>query len=155
RGEVLGPPRAQRLEARPAVVGRERDPEEVAELAVEVAGATLGMLDGADHHVGKRTEPRGEQAQGDALSCTGVAGKHGEATVGQADLDAPEEGVDERRDVEGLRGQVGAEGDVLQAVEGQEPTRHGVNPPRGSWAGTPAAGPWPRTRPSTAAAAAR
>jgi hypothetical protein len=48
RADVIGPPSAQGLEARPSVVSRQRDGEEVAELAVEVHGATLRVLDGAD-----------------------------------------------------------------------------------------------------------
>jgi hypothetical protein len=42
---------AQRLEPAPAVVGLERDAEEVAGLAVEVAGARLPVLDDAHVHV--------------------------------------------------------------------------------------------------------
>jgi hypothetical protein len=121
---VLGPARAQRLEARPAVVGEERDAEEVAELAVEVAGATLGMLDGADHDVGQGAEPRGEQAQRDALARAGIAGEHGKAAMGQTELDTTKEGVDGRRNIEGLGGHVGAERGVLQAIERQEATGH-------------------------------
>ena len=64
---MVGPASAQGLEAGPAVVGGERYGEEVAELAVEVHGAALGMLDGADEDVGQSAEALGEQAQGDAL----------------------------------------------------------------------------------------
>jgi hypothetical protein len=71
-------------------VSGERHAEEVAELAVEVHGAALGMLDGADDDVGQGAEPLGEQAQGDALAGARVAGEHGEAAVGDAELDAPE-----------------------------------------------------------------
>ena len=119
-GDVLAPAGAQGLEAGPAVVDGERDAEEVAELAVEVAGAALGVLDGADDDVGQGAEPLGEQAQDDALAGAGVAGDHGEAAVGDAELDAAEEGVDGGRDVERLGGDVGAEGVVLQAVERQK-----------------------------------
>ena len=109
-GDVVGPAGAQGLEAGPAVVDGERDAEEVAELAVEVDGAALGVLDGADDDVGQGAEPLGEQAQGDALSGAGVAGEHGEAAVGDAELDAAEEAVDGGRGEEGVGGDVGAEG---------------------------------------------
>src|SRR5258708_26116396 len=91
---MIGPPRPKSFESGPPVVRRERDREEIAELAVEVHGAALGMLDGADHHVRQSAKALGEQAQGDALSGVGVAGEHGEAAVGDAELDAAHEAVD-------------------------------------------------------------
>nr|WP_165373617.1 hypothetical protein [Sorangium cellulosum] len=46
----------------------------------------------------------------DALAGAGVAGDEREAAVGDAALDAPQEGVDLWRDVERLDGEVGSEG---------------------------------------------
>ena len=78
------------------------------------------MLDGADDDVGQGAEALGEQAQGDALAGAGVAGEHGEAAVGDAELDAAEEAVDGGRGEERLGGDVGAEGVKLQAVEREQ-----------------------------------
>ena len=117
---MVGPAGAQGLEAGPAVVGGERDAEEVSELAVEVHGAALGVLDGADEDVGQGAKALGEQAQGDALAGARIAGEHGEAAVGDAELDAPDEAVDGGRGEERLVGNVGAEGVELQAVEREQ-----------------------------------
>jgi hypothetical protein len=68
--------------------------EEITELAVEVHGAALGVLDGADEDVGQRAQALGEQSQGDAFASAGIAGEHGEAAVGDAELDAADEAVD-------------------------------------------------------------
>ena len=85
----------QGFESGPAVVGGERYAEEVPELAVEVHGAALRVLDGADEDVGQGAKALGEQAQGDdALSGARVSGEHGEAAVGDAELDASDEAVD-------------------------------------------------------------
>ena len=119
-GDVVGPAGAQGLESGPAVVRGERDAEEVSELAVEVHGAALGVLDGADEDVGQRAKPLGEQSQGDALAGAGIAGEHGEAAVGDAELDAPEEAVDGGRGEERVDGDVGSEGMELEAVEGEQ-----------------------------------
>ena len=67
-GDVVGPAGAQGLEAGPAVVGGERDAEEVAELAVEVHGAALGVLDGADDDVGQSAQ-RARRAGAGRRSC--------------------------------------------------------------------------------------
>src|SRR5258708_5881657 len=48
--DVMGPAGTQGLETAPAVVGRERDGEEIPELAIEIHGAGLGVLDGADDY---------------------------------------------------------------------------------------------------------
>jgi hypothetical protein len=48
---VVAPARAQRLEAGEAVVGGERDVEQVAKLPVEVAGAALRVFEGPDGKV--------------------------------------------------------------------------------------------------------
>ena len=45
------------------------------------------MLDGADEDIGQSAKALGEQSQGDALPVPGIAGKHGEATVGDAELE--------------------------------------------------------------------
>lgn len=47
-GDVFPPSGAQRLEARPAVVRRKRDTENVAEFAIKIRYPTLGMIHGAD-----------------------------------------------------------------------------------------------------------
>jgi hypothetical protein len=56
------PPLAQVLEAIPAIVWREGDAEQVAELAVEVGHGTLRMRQRADGEVAHVREPLGEQA---------------------------------------------------------------------------------------------
>lgn len=108
-GDVVVPASAQGLEAGPAIVDGEGDAEEVSELSIEVAGPALRMLDGADHDMGDGAKSVGEQPQSDGLAGAGVAGEHGEAAVGDAELDAAEEGVDGRRSVEGCYGSVRAE----------------------------------------------
>lgn len=72
-GDVLTPALPERLETTPAIVGAERDAEDIAQLAVEVAHATLWVIDRADDHIALLGEARREEAQGDALSCTRVA----------------------------------------------------------------------------------
>jgi hypothetical protein len=66
--DVIGPPGAKGHEARPSIVGGERHGEELSELAVEVHGAALGMLDGANQDVGQGAKPLGQKAQGDAFA---------------------------------------------------------------------------------------
>ena len=116
-GDVIGPASAQGLESSPAIVRGEWDREEVAELAVEVHGAALGMLDGADDDVGQRAKALGEQAQGDALSGAWISSEHGEAAVGDAELDASDEAVDGGGREERVVRNVGAKRVKLQAVE--------------------------------------
>ena len=123
-GDVVGPAGAKGLEPGPAVVSGEGDGEEVSELAVEVHGAALGVLDGADEDIGQRAKSLGEQTQGDALSGAGVAGEHGEAAVGDTELDAPNEAVDGGCGEERVVRDVGAEGVELQSVE-REQLAHG------------------------------
>jgi hypothetical protein len=96
-GDVLAPSGAQGLESGPSIVTGEGDAEEVAELSVEVHGAALGMLDGADQDVGQRAEALGQEAQRDALAGARVAGEHRETAVGDAELDAAQVAVDGRR----------------------------------------------------------
>ena len=72
------------------------------------------MLDGADKDVGQRAQPLGEQAQGDAFARARIAGEHGEAAVGDAQLDAPDEAVDSGRGEECLVRNVGAKGMKLR-----------------------------------------
>jgi hypothetical protein len=55
-GDVLGPASAESFEAAPAVVGLERDVEELTELAVEVHGTRLRVLDSADDDVAQGVE---------------------------------------------------------------------------------------------------
>lgn len=68
-----GPAGAQRLEAGPAALAGERDAEEVAELAVEVGGEALLVLELPDHDVAPATQAIGEEAQDDALAGAGLA----------------------------------------------------------------------------------
>ena len=114
------PSGAQRLEACPSIVSGQGDGEEISQLAVEVHGAALGMLDGADEDIGQRAQALGEQTQGDALSGAGVAGEHGEAAVGDAELDATDEAVDGGGGEEGFGRNVGAERMELQSVEREQ-----------------------------------
>ena len=58
--DVGQPLLAQRLEAGPAVVRRERDAEEAADLAIEIAQAALRSQQDADLDVGQRGEVMGE-----------------------------------------------------------------------------------------------
>jgi len=46
----------------------------------------LGGARRADEDIGESAEALGEQAQGDALSGARVAGEHGEAAIGDAEL---------------------------------------------------------------------
>ena len=75
------------------------------------------MLDGADDDVAERVETFGKQPQCDALPGAGIAGDHHVTAVCDAELDAPQKGVDGRAAVEGFDGYVGAEGIELDAVE--------------------------------------
>ena len=117
-GDVIGPASAQRFESAPAVVSLERNTEQVAELTIEVHGARLGVLDGADDDVAQSGEALAEQAQGDTLAGTRVAGDHDIAAISDAELDAAQEGIDGGCDVQRFDGDVGAERVELQAVEG-------------------------------------
>src|SRR5665213_14125 len=132
-GDVLGPARPQRLESGPAVVGVQRHAEEITKLAVEIHRARLGMLDGADDDVAHRLEPFAEQAQGDALAGARIARDHDVAAVGDAELDAAEKGVDGGRGVQGLDGDVGAEGVEFQAVQGLQLRAHGFSSRSWCW----------------------
>ena len=115
---MCSPQRCRRaLKARPAVVSGEWDGEEVGELAVEIHGSALRVLDGADGDVRQLSQALAEQAQGDALAGAWVAGDHDEAAVGDADLDAPNEGVDLGRDVQRVEGHVGPERVELETVQ--------------------------------------
>jgi hypothetical protein len=92
--DVLGPASAQGLEAAPAVVRGKRDAEEIAELAVEIHGARLRVLDGTDDEIAHGCEAGVEQAESHAFSGAWVAGDHDVAAVGDAELDAAQERVD-------------------------------------------------------------
>ncbi len=91
---VIGPSHSECLEAGPPVMGGEGHGEQVAELAIEVHGATLRMLDGADQNIRQGAEALGEHAEGDAFAGAGIAGDHGESAVGDSELDAADEAVD-------------------------------------------------------------
>jgi hypothetical protein len=99
-------------------VRRERDTEEISELAIEVHGARLRVLDGPDDDIAHGLETFVQEAQGDALAGAGIACDHDVAAVGDAVLDAPEECVEGGGGEEGLDGDVGAERVEFQAVEG-------------------------------------
>jgi hypothetical protein len=78
------------------------------------------MLNGPDQDVGQSPEALGEQSQGDALAGARVAREHGEAAVGDPDLDASGEAVDGGGGEEGIDGDIGPERVELQAVEGEQ-----------------------------------
>ena len=96
--------------------------KEVPQLAVEVHGAGLGALDGADQEVGQQEEELGEEAESDALAGDWVPGDEDVDAVSDAEFDATEEGVDEGG-VRGLDGDIGAEGVELE--DGEELGTHG------------------------------
>jgi hypothetical protein len=125
--DVVGPAGTEGLESSPTVVRLEGYGEEVAEFAVEVHGAGLGMLDVADDQVGPGLETLAEQAEGDALAGARVAGDHDVSTVGDAEFDTSQEGIDGRTGMEGLDGHVRAKGIELEAVEGLQLGTHGVS----------------------------
>ena len=50
---MFGPASAQGLEAGPAIVDGQGNGKQVAQFAIEIGGATLGMLEGADQDVGQ------------------------------------------------------------------------------------------------------
>jgi hypothetical protein len=100
------------------------DAEEIAELPIEIGGAALRVLDGPDRHVGQGAEVLAHEPEHDALAGARVAADEREAAVGDAGLDAPQEGMDRGRNVERLDGHVGAKGIKFEAVKGQEPSGH-------------------------------
>ena len=63
---------AQGLEATPAVVGLEFDPEQIPHLPVEVGQVAAGVGDGAEVDVTQLSQTFGEQAQDDTLAGAGV-----------------------------------------------------------------------------------
>ncbi len=69
---------------------------------------------------GSAAKALGEQSKGDALSCTGISREHGEAAVGDAELDASDEAVDGGGGEEGFGRNVGAERMKLQSVEREQ-----------------------------------
>ena len=128
---MLSPSCAQGLESGPAVVRVQGKAEEVTELAIEIHGARLRVLNGADDDVGHGLQPFAEQAQGDALSGARVARDHDISAVGDAELHAAEEGVDGGGGVQGLDGDVRAKGVEFQAVQRLQFVAHGCS--LGSW----------------------
>jgi hypothetical protein len=115
---VFRPARPQGFEASPPIVGEQWHAEDVAEFAIEIHGSRLWMFDGADDDVAKSGEALTEQAQRHAFSRAGIACDHDIATVGDAELDTAEEGVDRGCGVQGLDGNVGAKGVEFEAVQG-------------------------------------
>jgi hypothetical protein len=57
----------------------------------------------ADGQVRALGQARGEDAHGGGLAAAWVPGDHGEAAIGQRELDTPAEGVDGRRDEQRLQ----------------------------------------------------
>jgi hypothetical protein len=127
REDMVGPASAQGLEPTPAIVGLQGYGEEVAELSVEVHGAGLGMFDVTDDEVSARLQALVEQPEGDALAGAWIAGDHDVATVGDAELDTAEEGIDGRAGVKGFDRHVRAKGIELESVQGLQLGAHGVS----------------------------
>jgi hypothetical protein len=117
RGDVVVPASAQGLEATPAVVRLERDAEEVTELAIEIAGARLRVLDRADDDVPHRREATREEAERDALARAGITGDEDVAAIRDPEFDATEEGVDTGGGVERVDRDIRSEGIEFEAVE--------------------------------------
>jgi hypothetical protein len=118
-GDVVPPSRAKGLEAGPAVVDGEGDGEDVTELAIEVHGAALRVLEGANDDVGQSAKALSEQAKDDALAGARVSRDHGEAAIGDAEFDAPEVAVDGGGDEECTHRDVGTKRMELESVERQ------------------------------------
>src|SRR5262249_13694564 len=118
--DVLLPLRAYRLVRAPAVRARDGEPEEVAELAIEVGDATLRPGHFTDHHVTQRRQLGGEQAERRALAGTDVAGDEREAAVHQEVCDPPREVLDARCLAQRLDGDVLEKRVPLETVEGGE-----------------------------------
>ncbi len=117
---------AQGLEAAPAVVGLERDAEEITEFAVEVGQIALWMGQHTDGQIGESGQALGQQAQGDTLAGAGIALDHGEAALTHQGLfDPPAEVLQLRRDAQRLERQFGGEGVPLQAIQSQQLMVHG------------------------------
>jgi hypothetical protein len=115
-GDVVAPASAQSLEAAPAIVCGERYAEHVAELAIEVGDAALRVIDTTDDDIALLAETLRDEPECDGLSRAWVTGNHDEAAVGEAELDAPAEGIDAGDCEESLVGDIGAEGVELEAV---------------------------------------
>jgi hypothetical protein len=92
--DVGEPLLAQRLAACPAIVGREADAEEVAELAVEVGVVALGAAENADLEVASRFDASGTEAQRGAFSGTGVTCDGDESAIAQLLAEPKREGID-------------------------------------------------------------
>jgi hypothetical protein len=123
--QMAEPGRAQRLEAAPAVVRAQRHAEQLAELAVEIPEAALRMIDGADGEIRESGEALGEQTQHHAFAGARFAVDHRKAAFADPYLlDAPQELLHARGDVEGLDGQFRGEGMPFQAVEGEQSRIH-------------------------------
>src|SRR5262249_57417298 len=94
---------AHRLRAGLAIVGHERHPEEIAELAVEVPDAALRSREQRDFHVAERGEPLDQEPQGDALADAGLAGDEREAALAGEVLAPPPKALHRRREPQRLR----------------------------------------------------
>src|ERR1700680_4936168 len=97
---MIEPARAQAFEATPAIVWAQRDIEQIAEFAVEVAEAALRVTDHGDHGVGQSSEALGQQPHDDAFPSAWLTTDEREAPfAGEGILDTPTEVLDSRRHV--------------------------------------------------------
>jgi hypothetical protein len=65
----------------------QRHTEELAELAIEVRDAALGVLDGPDRHVGQGGEVLSRQPEHHALAGAWIAADEDKTALGDAGLD--------------------------------------------------------------------
>lgn len=106
----------------------QRHGEQLAELAVEIREAALGVVDGADGEVRQPGEALGEQAQHHAFAGARFAVDHRKAAFADLRLlDAPQEVLHARGDIEGLDRQLRGEGVPFQPVEGEQSRIHRVS----------------------------
>ena len=122
------PALAQDLGSAPAVVGAQRNAEEVAHLAVEVGDVGLRPADHADLDVAFARQSVGQDAQTGGLAGSRIAGDDGKAALGDQMADAAAEGVDARRDMQRLGRHAGGERIPFEPVEGEQRLVHGSVP---------------------------
>ena len=115
---MLEPLVSQSFEAAPTIVRRERNSEEIAELAIEVAEVALGPDDDADSNVGELREFSSGDSESDGLTCSGLAGDKGKTSVPHLILQTPAKVLDLGVDPEGVVRQVWGKGIPLETVQG-------------------------------------
>lgn len=126
--QMAEPAFPQGPEPGPAIMGRERDAEDVAHFPVEVADLTLGMGHGADGDIGESLQLAGEVAEQDAFAGSGIAVDHGKtALADQHVFDPPAEVGHARGDVEGMGGNFLGKRVPFQPMEGQQLWVHGAS----------------------------